>query len=82
MIAALEPQPLHPRELAARVSPDGVDVRLIWRPVDDAVFVVISNPLSYEQFAFRADPWCALDAFHYAYARPLQTEFVALEAAL
>jgi hypothetical protein len=82
MNAAPEPQPLHLHELAARVSEDGVDFRLIWRPVDDGIFVVIGDPLSYEQFAFRVDPSSALDAFHHPYARQPQAEFVDAAAVL
>lgn len=82
MIEAIEHQSAYPRELAAREGVGGLDVRLIWRPHDEAVFVVVSDPAAREQFALQVDPANALDAFHHPYAEQTAARSVPLEATL
>ncbi|HET6847918.1 MAG TPA: hypothetical protein VFH74_03605 [Gaiellales bacterium] len=55
-----------PRELAARTS-DGVDVRLVWSPDENAVFVVVTDERVDDQFAIPVDPARALDAYQHPY---------------
>ena len=52
----------HTRELAARDS-DGVHVRLLWHPAENAVTVSIEDERSGDRFQIAVTPDRALDAF-------------------
>jgi hypothetical protein len=54
------------RELARRAN-DGVDVRLLWAPRSNSVFVAVDNAREGEAFVVEVDPADALDAFHHPY---------------
>lgn len=54
------------RELAARHD-HGIEVRLIWRPTDNAVFVAVTDARACQQFAIHVDPIWALDAYTHPY---------------
>jgi hypothetical protein len=82
MIQTPERQSSYPRELAVRDSVGGLNVRLIWRPDDDAVFVVVSDPARCEQFAVQVEAANAMDAFHHPYVERTSPHSVALEATL
>ena len=66
-----EPQvtrPTVPRELDARNS-DGIDVRLLWHPVDDHVSVAVIDTQTGESFELPVrDGQPALDVFQHPYA--------------
>jgi len=68
---ATEPQvkrPTAPRELDARNS-DGIDVRLLWHPVDDHVSVAVNDTQTGESFELPVrDGQPALDVFQHPYA--------------
>ena len=68
---ATEPQvkrPTAPRELDARNS-DGIDVRLLWHPVDDHVSVAVNDTQTGESFELPVrDGQPALDVFRHPYA--------------
>ena len=57
------------RELASRES-DGVQVLLLWHPVDDALTVWVEDSRVGHHFELVVDRGCGLDAFYrpYAYA--------------
>ena len=56
------------RELDRRVS-DGIEVRLLWRPHDDAVLVAVSDARTEESFAIEVRKGeRAMDVFHHPYA--------------
>jgi hypothetical protein len=55
------------RELDHRRS-DGIDVRLLWNPVDDQVVVAVSDSKTGEAFVIPVEPRRALTAFHHPYA--------------
>jgi hypothetical protein len=56
------------RELDRRLS-DGIDVQLLWSPVDDRVLVAVSDARTGDTFTIevRADQR-AYDVFHHPYA--------------
>jgi hypothetical protein len=56
------------RELDSRTS-DGIDVRLLWHPVDGQVSVVVNDTKTGEGFELAiARGQRALDVFHHPYA--------------
>ena len=55
------------RELAARKS-DGVHVRLLWHPADNAVTVSVEDARAGAGFQLAVAPDRALDAFHHPFA--------------
>jgi hypothetical protein len=56
------------RELDHRIS-DGIEVRLLWRPHDDAVIVAVLDGRTGEGFSIVVeDGERALDIFHHPYA--------------
>ena len=55
------------RELAVRDS-DGVHVRLLWRPGDNAVTVSVEDSRIGDRFQMRVAPDRALDAFNHPFA--------------
>lgn len=55
------------RELDARTS-DGVEVRLVWDPGRDCLFVEVLDTLLADAFELGVDHSDALDAFHHPYA--------------
>ena len=55
------------RELAAR-SNDGVNVRLLWDPREDAVTVSVEDARDGQNFAVAVARDRALDAFHHPFA--------------
>jgi hypothetical protein len=58
----------HLRELDHRVN-DGIDVRLMWSPPEDAVLVLVSDAKTGERFQVGVrDGESALDVFHHPYA--------------
>ena len=57
----------HARELAARDS-DGVHVRLLWHPVENAVTVAVEDTRAGDRFRLRVAPDRALDAFYHPFA--------------
>lgn len=55
------------RELDHRYS-DRIDVRLLWDPQTDRVFVAVEDERSEETFSFEVDAAHALDGFRHPYA--------------
>jgi hypothetical protein len=55
------------RELAARDS-DGVHVRLLWHPSDNAVIVSVEDARFGDRFQIAVAPDRALDAFYHPFA--------------
>jgi hypothetical protein len=55
------------RELDRRFN-DGFDVRLLWNPRTDCVFVAIEDQRDGNSFEFRVDAANALEAFHHPFA--------------
>jgi hypothetical protein len=55
------------RELAARTS-DGVSVRLLWHPPENAVTVSVEDFHDGERFDLAVAPERALDPFYHPYA--------------
>ena len=55
------------RELARRTN-DGVDVALLWSPVDDRLTVVVEDAKLDERFEVEARPDNALEVFYHPYA--------------
>jgi hypothetical protein len=55
------------RELAARES-NGISVRLLWHPRENAVTVSVEDLHDGEYFDLAIAPERALDAFHHPYA--------------
>jgi hypothetical protein len=65
------------RELDHREG-DGIEVSLLWRDVDDTVYIALVDHRCEEQFIEQVDPAAARDAFHHPYA--YRHEHRALEA--
>ena len=55
------------RELAAREN-DGIRVRLLWHPPQDAVSVWVEDARAGDRFQIAVAPERALDAFYHPYA--------------
>ena len=55
------------RELAARES-DGISVRLLWHPQENAVTVSVEDARVGDCFQLAVTPERALDAFHHPFA--------------
>jgi hypothetical protein len=55
------------RELASRES-DGLSVRLVWHPHDDAVTVSVNDSRTGDRFQLAVDRKRALDAFYHPFA--------------
>jgi hypothetical protein len=56
------------RELHSRVN-DGIEVRLLWKAVDDCLFVTVADRKRDEEFCVEVrDRSRALDVFHHPYA--------------
>jgi hypothetical protein len=55
------------RELASRES-DGLAVRLVWHPSDDAVTVSVTDSRTGDRFQLAVDRNRALDAFYHPFA--------------
>ena len=55
------------RELARRTN-DGVDVALLWSPVDDRLTVVVEDAKLDERFELETRPDNALEVFYHPYA--------------
>jgi hypothetical protein len=55
------------RELAARER-DGISVRLLWHPRENAVTVSVEDVRIGERFQLAVAPERALDAFHHPFA--------------
>ena len=55
------------RELARRTN-DGVDVALLWSPVDDRLTVVVEDTKLDERFELETRPDNALEVFYHPYA--------------
>jgi hypothetical protein len=69
------------RELDHRES-DGIEVRLLWRPHDDAALVAVSDSRTGESFALEVrDGERALDVFHHPFAYAGSRRAVAAVAA-
>jgi hypothetical protein len=54
------------RELARRQS-DGIDVRLLWSPQTNGVFVAVDDEHDGESFVVEIDPANALDAYDHPF---------------
>jgi hypothetical protein len=57
----------HTRELAARES-DGIQVVLLWHPIENALTVSVEDSRVGDGFRFDVEPDRALDAFYHPYA--------------
>jgi len=57
----------HVRELASRES-DGLAVRLVWHPSEDAVTVSVTDSRTGDRFQLVVDRKRALDAFYHPFA--------------
>jgi hypothetical protein len=55
------------RELASRES-DGLTVRLVWHPGEDAVTVSVTDSRTGDRFQLAVDRRRALDAFYHPFA--------------
>lgn len=55
------------RELDAR-SGDGLDIRLLWNPADDALTVTVADARSEEFLVLAVAPQAALEAFNHPFA--------------
>jgi hypothetical protein len=55
------------RELAARES-DGINVRLLWHPVDNALTVSVEDARVGHRFRLAVAPERALDAYYHPFA--------------
>ena len=55
------------RELARRTN-DGVDVALLWSPVDNRLTVVVEDTRLNERFELETRPGNALEVFYHPYA--------------
>ena len=55
------------RELASREA-DGLAVRLVWHPGEDAVTVSVTDSRTGDRFQVAVDRRCALDAFYHPFA--------------
>jgi hypothetical protein len=55
------------RELAHRES-DGIEVSLLWRPLDNRLTVAVADGRTGDAFELTARPENALDAFHHPFA--------------
>jgi hypothetical protein len=55
------------RELASRES-DGLAVRLVWHPSEDAVTVSVTDSRTGDRFQLAVDRKRALDAFYHPFA--------------
>ena len=55
------------RELDRRIN-DGFDVRLLWNPQTNHVFVAIEDQCDDSAFEFQVDAARALEAFHHPFA--------------
>ena len=55
------------RELDRRIN-DGFDVRLLWNPRTNLVFVAIEDQRDDSAFEFQVDAARALEAFHHPFA--------------
>jgi len=63
-----QPTTANPRELDSRIS-DGIEVRLLWHPVDDSTSVAVHDTTTGEMFELRvADGQHAVDVFRHPYA--------------
>ncbi len=58
---------LQTRELAARES-DGINVRLLWHPVENALTVSVEDARVGDRFRLAVAPERALDAFYHPFA--------------
>ena len=58
---------LQTRELAARES-DGINVRLLWHPVDNALTVSVEDARVGHRFRLAVAPERALDVFYHPFA--------------
>jgi hypothetical protein len=57
----------HTRELAAR-DHDGISVRLLWHPADNAITVSVEDARVDDRFQVAVAPDRALEAFYHPYA--------------
>jgi hypothetical protein len=55
------------RELEQR-SADGIDVRLVWRPADESLVVIVDDERSGESFRLPVEPADALEVFRHPFA--------------
>jgi hypothetical protein len=55
------------RELDRRIN-DGFDVRLLWEPETNCVFVTVDHQRSGDALTLAVDPADALEAFHHPFA--------------
>ena len=55
------------RELDHRRT-DGIDVRLLWSQVDDAILLVVSDSKTGDAFSVEVERPDALEAFHHPYS--------------
>jgi hypothetical protein len=55
------------RELAYRAN-DGVEVALLWHPIEDRLTVSVADERAGDQFELAVDSEDALDAFNHPYA--------------
>jgi|tagenome__1003787_1003787.scaffolds.fasta_scaffold19816360_2 hypothetical protein len=63
------------RELASRES-DGVHVRLLWHPTEDALTVSVEDLSSGQQFEIAVERDRGLDAFYHPFAYASSTSLV------
>ncbi len=61
------------RELDQR-SAAGIDVRLVWRPVDDSLYVTVGDALTGETFHMDVEPLEAMDVFEHPFAYAARLE--------
>ena len=59
--------PSRTRELAAREN-DGISVRLLWHPHENAVTVSVEDARAGDCFEFEVAPERALDAYYHPFA--------------
>jgi hypothetical protein len=55
------------RELEQR-NTDGIEVRLVWRPMDESLVVIVDDERSGESFRLKVEPEDALEVFEHPFA--------------
>jgi len=63
----MSPRRAHTRELAARKG-DGISVRLLWHPDDDALTVSVEDARVGDSLEIAVEPGRALDVFYHPFA--------------
>jgi hypothetical protein len=66
--AELHERPIEALRELDRRSGNGLDVKLVWEPATDCVFIGVIDQRTGNEFAIEVDPASALDAFYHPFA--------------